>query len=150
MTRSTTSAIEKQYAAAKRIDMDNMKIGAVLPSSNMIVGLNRKQMRTGVTSQNKPIKPKYSRGYAKMKLEMGSFKAPYGTPDLFVTGAFQNAMFFQTSGTKYALYSRDSKTGDLYHRYPAIFGLTEESKRPVKVKVTNLFIKNIHVALNRR
>lgn len=127
-----------------------MKIGAVLPNSNLIVGLNRKQIRSGQTASGAPIKPKYSRGYNKMKLQMSSYKAPSMTPDLFVTGSFQKLMQMTTSGTKYAILSRDVKAGDLFKRYKDIMGLDSENKMTARVKVTNLYLRNIHVYLGTK
>jgi hypothetical protein len=150
MALSSTSTIIKSYNAARRMNIDNMKIGAVIPNSNLIVGLNRKQIRSGKTASGAPINPKYSREYNKMKLQMSSYKAPSMTPDLFVTGDFQNAMQMNLSSTKYTILSRDVKAGDLFKRYKDIMGLDTENKMTARVKVTNLFLKNIHVYLGTK
>jgi len=151
MQISKDSPIYSYYSSARRTNLDNYKIGAILTNESMIVGLNKVQMRLGQTASGTPITPKYSRGYNRLKLQMNTFKAPSMTPDLYLTGSLQKGMKLKFGGSKtYSFFSSDAKAEKVFGRYKGVLGLQQINKDKAKIKVTNLFLKRVYEAIHKR
>lgn len=95
--------------------------------------MNVEQMLSGIAANGRPITPEYrSDAYAQFKRATGG-KAPFGTPDLHLTGDFHEGLFARYDGNSIVFGSTDSKAGDLADKYGNdIFGLTDENKEDIK------------------
>jgi hypothetical protein len=116
-----------------RFDLTDNGKAVLEDNSDDYIEFNRVQMRAGITSGGNPIRPEYTERYAKFKQSYGS-KSPYGTPDLLLTGTFQQSMSFDadfkiTGATDYSDY--------LEARYKDIYGLTDDNT--LKFRHTILF-----------
>jgi hypothetical protein len=117
---------------AEQIDLDMMVLEAVEANSDRITDLNRAQMQIGLTAIDSPITPPYrSNTYADVKKQMGS-RAPFGIPDLLLTGSFQAEMQTAVDDRTYEVFSTDDKAPDLFRKYPNVFGLTPDNKEKMK------------------
>jgi len=99
---------------------------AVADNELLIVGLNRGQMLNSRLSTGKPIKPLYSKLYAKKK--------GYNEPDLFGKGIFQKEMFLETNESNGTYFIRSSNfvTPFIEKMYgDDIFGLEQPNKKKV-------------------
>lgn len=150
MKMNLQSDIMQQAQRAKGINLEQFKASAILLKKEDLVKLNRMQMREGLTSEGNPITPDYSRGYAWYKEKLPSYKAPPGTPDLFVTGAFQAGMSLALrSGVEF--FSSDAKAGQLTGRYGRkIFGLMSENMLKARSVVTKSYIMLLSRSLLKR
>lgn len=134
------SNIMQQAKRASSMNLEQSKVAAILLNKDQLTNLNRAQMREGLTNDGNPITPDYSRGYAWFKEGLSSYKAPPGTPDLFVTGAFQSGMtLVLRNGVEFT--SSDAKTGKLVGRYSRkIFGLMSANMMQAQRLVTKSYI----------
>jgi len=93
--------------------------------------LNVEQMEQGINSDGKEIGQYRSEPYAKLKKAIGS-RAPFGTPDLKLTGAFHSGTFTKKTGKNLIFGSTDKKSSDLSGKYGSeIFGLTKSNQTDV-------------------
>ena len=100
-------------------------------SVTIAVDENKRQMRLGMDSKDASISP-YSPSYASYKSTLSTYRAPSGTPDLYLSGAFQNSMFGLLSSdySSISIDSKDSKSTSLKAKYGAdIFGLGTSGQR---------------------
>lgn len=94
---------------------------AVMDNEGQMLDLNRRQMLSGRMSDGKPIRPLYSKAYAKRK--------GFTTPDLYLKGDFQGDMALAVTGDQYEITSVDFKTPFLVARYgDGIFGIEDKKK----------------------
>ena len=144
------SNIMQQAKRASSINLEQSKVASILINKQALTNLNREQMREGLTSDGNPITPDYSRGYAWFKEKLSSYKAPPGTPDLFVTGAFQSDMtLVLRNGVEFT--SSDPKTGKLVGRYGRkIFGIMSANMQQARQIVTNSYIMFVSRNLLKR
>lgn len=119
---------------ARNIDIKELLRKAIFEQRDLISNLNAEQMKEGKTSKNKNIRPKYSDAYLKQK-NKGSYSLN-GTPDLFLTGSFQEEITTFVEGDEYFMTSFDEKTGYLTEKYADIFGLTKKNVAIVRKIVT--------------
>ena len=140
----------QQAKRASSINLEQSKVAAILLNKEALTNLNRAQMREGLTSEGNPITPDYSRGYAWYKEKLPSYKAPPGTPDLFVTGAFQAGMSLALrNGVEF--FSSDAKAGQLSGRYGRkIFGLMTENMLKARQIVSKSYIMFVSRNLLKR
>lgn len=131
------------YNNIKSLDVEEIKEQAVMENKEVIIQLNKIQLRSGYTSEGKGIEPKYSDLYLKRKRKMSSYGAPDGTPDLFLNGDFQEQMDVVVENGQYDIISWDVKNGFLTDRYADIFGLTDKHINEAQIPVTNTFIELI-------
>jgi hypothetical protein len=90
--------------------------------------LNVEQMEQGLNSDGKQIGLLRSEPYARAKKATGGV-APFGIPDLKLTGDFHAGTFAKKQGQSLQFGSTDSKTGELTSKYgKEIFGLTDKNK----------------------
>jgi len=150
MKMNADSNIMQQAKRASSINLEQSKVAAILLNKEALTNLNRAQMREGLTSEGNPITPDYSRGYAWYKEKLPSYKAPPGTPDLFVTGAFQAGMSLALrNGVEF--FSSDAKAGQLSGRYGRkIFGLMTENMLKARQIVSKSYIMFVSRNLLKR
>jgi hypothetical protein len=122
------------------IDVEEVKREAVKAHDDDIVKLNQSQLRSGMTFDDKNIKPRYSDIYLKRKKKLSSYIAPTGTPDLFVTGQFYKEMETIVRDNEYMIVNWDEKMKWLGVRYDNIFGLSKENIDKIRPKVTATFV----------
>lgn len=140
--------IRKYRSKLAALDIDYLKEQAVAENEQLIIRLNRKQLDAGLTSEGNLIEPEYQYGYAIFKKNLSSYKAPFGTPDLELTGAFKRGFAIEYPGDgEYEVFSKDVKNDELTAKYDDIFGLTKESIEIVKKKVTKSFLKLIKIKM---
>lgn len=115
-----------------------MKLEAVRLQLGYIAEVNRRQMRKGETGTGGQITPSYAPGYKKYKTGLSSYHAASGTPDLFLSGTFQNKIKAFLSGSEYKLTSDDTeKLGKLTGKYGIdIFGINPKHNILVMSKAT--------------
>jgi len=98
---------------------------------------------SGINEDGNKITPSYSSGrYALYKRRLNS--APgFGTPDLKLTGRFQNTLKLIFSGS--TIYTRSSApyADNLTDRYKGILGLTQKNLAEVREAATREFINLI-------
>lgn len=150
MKPNLKSNIYLQGIRSKSVNLRAEKMAAVLINNQPLTELNRSQLREGLTSEGNPIVPDYSEGYSYFKEQQSTYKAPPGTPDLFLTGSFQEKMFLVLrNGVSFS--SSDSKVANLVNKYGNnIFGITAQNMATCIILVTNSYIKMIVRALKRK
>ena len=133
----TITELNKRMKAANK---ESLKTEAAQENSQHLADLNRIQMKQGKTTKDTPISPSYrSPNYAAFKISEGSL-APFGTPNLLLTGAFHDGIDFVAESGQYYPTSWDEKTLELLAKYDNILGLSEESKQIATVRVTRSFV----------
>jgi len=110
----------------RKIDPKGIAETIVYGSQDMIVSLNREQLRRGKDSTGYDIAPSYrSDAYSAFKQDKNPLPE-YGVPDLRNEGDFYDAMYFDIDAMN--PYSSDPKTPSLVRKYGKhIFGLNENS-----------------------
>lgn len=133
---------QQLYDSLKTFDLNQEVRNGMQANERQIVDLNRSQLLEGKKSDGNKITPQYRRnGYALNKNQRNS-RPGFGTPDLYLRGDFQNAMFLLVNGNIYSFDSRDSKRGKLVGKYSeAIFGLTPENQRKMWVEILTPYIR---------
>ena len=145
---SPDSVIVKQFRNAEKINLSEFIKQIVSDNEQDITDIQRDQMRRGEAADGK-IKPDYPPGYLNLKQSLPSYFGD-GSPDLFLTGDFQKAMYIRFSGVKWEFDSKDSKTVKLLDKYGEnIFELNPNSLQVAQEFVTPIFNKSIHEALNK-
>jgi hypothetical protein len=115
------------------IDLMELASQAVEVNEKVLTDLNRDQMLHGLTAAGAKIKPDLASDlYADAKKDSGG-EAPFGTPDLFLTGSFQEEMQMDIDSRSYSFFSTDDKATKLNLKYKNIFGLTAKNKEKAKV-----------------
>jgi hypothetical protein len=134
----------------KMLDIERLSQDAVDYNKKLIIRLNKEQIDVGITSEGDLIMPDYQFGYALYKKSLSNYKAPYGTPNLEVTGEFKDGFDIEyPSDGEYDIYSRDVKNDILTDRYDDIFGLTKENLEIAKEAVTRKLKELIIIQLNK-
>lgn len=89
----------------------------------------KEQLKAGKTKTGQGITPRYrSPKYARVKHEMNPLPG-FGTPDLYLTGAFSQGLNVEFSSDTIDIISTDEKGPDLEHKYRDIFGLGTTFKK---------------------
>ena len=118
-----------------------MKRDAAAELAPEVTLLNREQMMSGITAEEKPISPAYSPYTQRLKRLAGQ---PTDRVTLFSTGAFQEAMFTRVEGDRLVTGSTDSKTEDLTAKYgDSIFGLTDDNAGKLRNRSLHLLLVRI-------
>lgn len=118
------------------VKIENLVLEAVEANEQALTDLNREQMRRGMTAEGTAIVPDLrNKLYADAKKQAGG-RAPFGTPDLYLTGSFQERMQMDVDSRSYEFGSTDEKADKLSEKYANIFGLTKENKDMAKVITT--------------
>jgi len=125
----------------RSVSVRDQALKALMDSEQKIIELQRAQIFAGRRSDDTSIVPPYSPIYAKKKGKK--------TPDLYDTGAFQNAIFADIREDFVAIGSADSKTQKLIEKYSEkIFGLDSRSRIQLNQYINNVFLKRMHGLLN--
>lgn len=96
--------------------------------ADIIADYNRDQLRHGFTSKMEKVNPLYGSLFYALEKNQQNPLAGYGTPDLFLTGAFYRGFFVSITGKSFKISSNDRKTGSLVEKYGSdIFGLSGDS-----------------------
>jgi hypothetical protein len=126
---------------AKAINLRDVATQAARNKSDYLVEINRLQLRTGEDAEGQPLDFYRSLGYALYKASLPTFKSEVGIPDLFLTGAFQNAMKVNVSSGQFDITSSDKKTRKLQDRYGEIFGINPAKLPLVRAKMDREFAR---------
>jgi hypothetical protein len=145
---SKDSVIIRQYKNSQKIDRNKLLKQAIKKNEKELVDINRDQMRKGDSGEGK-IKPDYSPWYLNFKQGLPSYFAG-DSPDLFLTGSFQDTMFLDVKGDQAEFDSRDGKTTKLVDKYgETLFDLNPNSMELAQDIVTPEFNRLYHLALNK-
>lgn len=140
--------VREYYTKLRSVDLNFLKEEAVLQSKEDIVAINREQLRAGKNAQGELIRPQYSLGYQRRKRRMSTYHAPLGTPDLFLTGDFQNEMDVVVENGEYDIISWDWKNAILQTMYDDLFGISGANIEKIRKIVTERFSKLLKDRLN--
>lgn len=115
-------------------NLNNLTTETINNTSYKIIEFNQRQIYSGIDSDGDEINPAYKLlTYALSKYYANPLpqfkKAPLGTPDLFLTGAFFSKFNVKQQTPGAALVdSDDAKASELKRKYgPAIMGLTNDN-----------------------
>lgn len=123
------TTIRSMLAGVQSIRLRDQLPIIIRETSPAILALNRYQLYNQSVDKNEtPLRLYGSLSYALDKNKMNP--APgFGRPDLYLTGAFQRAMYVTINGQSIKVFSRDKKTRGLIEKYSEeIFGMTPTSK----------------------
>lgn len=132
----------------KSLDVIEQVVKSANETSLEFEDSQRDQLMAGKTKTGAKISPRYSsKDYATKKAAMNPL-AVLGTPDLRLTGAFQDRLDMQASSKVFDIISKDEKSLMLEDKYPDILGLgtTYKSKyirtlEPVLISNIKTFLK---------
>lgn len=108
----------------RRFEMASMQIDDIVrqifdSSTALFVELVQDNLREGRDGNNATLKPYASDAYAQLKQNLGS-QAPFGIPDLLLTGGFYNGMtVIWLSRDSFSIISNDVK----WRKLMAMYGL---------------------------
>lgn len=116
--------IRKVAQNAQRINFDAIVRDSFEQTKGLIASFNKDNLKKGFLATGDPIRPEYgSIPYAAKKFNENGM-APFGTPDLFLTGAFQDAINIKVNAKSFTTFSTDSKASKLELKYSSkIYGL---------------------------
>lgn len=142
------SVVLRQLRNDKKISKEKLQAESVLKNRNLILDLNRKQMRLGINANGDLFRP-YSIPYWEFKRTLPTYKASDGIPDLFLRGHFQNNMNLTVSADQYKIDSNVPYAEKLNAKYNPIFGLSENYDKEAETKITIYYNKIYHQELNK-
>ena len=127
------ATIHEMLRRAQSIDLQAIGVSVIVDTKDALIDLNKSQlMDKGEDKNSKKLKSyKPTTGaYARRKNQRNPFPG-LGTPDLYNTGAFQNAFQLKiNSKNSFDIFSSNSKSGDLQKKYgKAIFGVSDPNKQ---------------------
>ena len=140
--------LREYYTKLKSIDLQRLKEEAVEACKKEIIEANQSQLREGKNANGQVMRPPYSEAYRKRKSRMSSYRAPYGIPDLYLTGEFQEAFDVIVDNGQYDIISWDEKTAFLQLMYDNIFGLSPENIDKIRLIVTSKLRELLNLRLN--
>ena len=111
-------------------NIEKYKSNSIDDALPYLADLNIAQRAKGLNSDGQLITPGLrNEAYANAKKSRGG-RAPFGTPDLKDTGAFNSGQYAKKSGKMINFGSTDEKNSDLVAKYgEKIHGLTKESRQ---------------------
>lgn len=120
--------INQLYIRFKSLNFELIKQLSLRETVSEVPELNRAQLKAGKRSDDKLIRPQLaSRIYALDKQRLGG-TAPFLTPDLLNTGAFQKDITTIITTKTIKTFSLDLKAPALELKYsPFIYGLSKEN-----------------------
>lgn len=102
--------------------------GIIEDHEDIITGYNKDQLKHGYTFNSEKVNPLYGSLFYALEKNKQNPLAGYGTPDLFLTGAFYRGFFISITGKSFIISSSDKKTESLVDKYGMdIFGLSSGS-----------------------
>jgi hypothetical protein len=130
--------------------LDKLVLDSAMELKSTMADLNVKQLEKGIGYDGELIDRKYeSLEYAKLKRKIGS-KAPEGTPDLKLTGAFHSGIEAVRKDKAIVMWSTDEKTAKLDNKYPKALGLSKKSITELKPDLTEVMIKKGRLILHKK
>lgn len=98
----------------------------------VMADMNREQLTLGVNAEGGEVGAYRSESYARLKKSIGA-RAPFGIPDLKLTGDFHSGIFAKRLGSELKFGGTDSKTSMLIEKYDngPLLGLTTENQAEV-------------------
>jgi len=126
----------------KKFDLNKDITKTLKSEKKFLLDMNRGQLMFGKTRMDEEVYPDYrSNAYAEWKNSKNSHPG-FGTPDLYVTGAFQKAFTLSIEGDEMVFDSKDEKTAELVEKYSdEIFGLSEPTiEAAIDKKLNTAFI----------
>lgn len=121
----TISELQKNV---QKINIQKMFEQIIEEKEKEILEINKDQLEKGKNIKNQKIKPKYkNEPYAKKKQKLNP-KAGFGTPDLKLSGEFQNLMFLKKKGKKYIPESK-AKHFKYLKKYKDVLGWSDKGEK---------------------
>lgn len=130
------ATIKQVYLNVKDVKLMEVALDTVQQYASEIVEINKDQLGEGTRKDGSKIEPSYrSDSYKKMKHKMNA-RAGLGTPDLKLTGAFQDKMYMKVVNKakgEFDISSKDKKREELRAKYGGvasrdIFGLSAKGR----------------------
>lgn len=125
------ATIHEMLRRAQSIDLQAIGVSVIVDTKDELIKINKEQlMDKGEDKNLVKLKSYRSASYARKKNQRNPFPG-LGTPDLYNTGAFQNAFQLKiNSKNSFDIFSNNSKSGDLQKKYgKAIFGISDPNKQ---------------------
>ena len=125
------ATIHEMLRRVQSIDLQAIGVSVIVDTKDELIKLNKEQlMDKGEDKNLVKLKSYRSASYARKKNQRNPFPG-LGTPDLYNTGAFQNAFQLKiNSKNSFDIYSSNGKSGDLQKKYgKAIFGISDPNKQ---------------------
>lgn len=125
------ATIHEMLRRAQSIDLQAIGVSVIVDTKDELIKLNKEQlMDKGEDKNLVKLKSYRSASYARKKNQRNPFPG-LGTPDLYNTGAFQNAFQLKiNSKNSFDIFSSNSKSSDLQKKYgAAIFGVSDPNKQ---------------------
>lgn len=111
----------------RKVDLSGVLNECLVETSDILLDLVKSQLKRGETSVGLIQPPLKSERYSKKKLSNGS-NAPFGIPDLFDTGKFQDKFKLYFGKDALRIRSTDKKAPDLLSKYGyEIYELSQEN-----------------------
>jgi hypothetical protein len=149
---SKDSVIVKQYKNLKKINAIKLLHKSIDNNKKAIADGQREQLKFGLDSEGKKIKPDYHDDvYADKKSNMNSLPG-FGTPDLNLTGEMYkniDVLAGVPNDKEYTIFSDVEYFPFLNERYDTAFGLSKKNIKNNIPQVNNDFLKMFHQALNK-
>lgn len=125
------SLIEFQ-ANLKKLNIPKLFEEIMEEQEQEILDLNRDQLLKGRNIKNQKIKPKYkSDQYAKKKAKKNP-KPGLGTPDLKLSGDFQDSFFLKKKGKNYLFDAKVPYKQYIIPKYNDVLGLSDKGEKEFK------------------
>jgi len=141
------SVVLKQFKNAKKINRDKIASVSLLKNKNLVLDLNRNQMRLGINAIGN-LFSQYSIPYWEFKRTLPTYKAPDGIADLYLRGHFQTNMNLTVSNDSYDIDSNVPYADRLKRRYNP-FGLSGKYHDAAETKITVDYNSLFHKELNK-
>lgn len=130
----TSGLVSPVKASLKRLQRQMGRVAheTVKANEHVIIDMNTAQLLQGKRSDGSLLNPEYrSDEYAAMKQGMNP-RPPYATPDLFLTGDFQEGFFVKRVKLGWEISSKDKKRQKLVDKYSEdIFGNTPKDEKEI-------------------
>jgi len=123
------ATIEEVNNYWKQLDIEKVIMDTVEQNAELMLELNKKQLKEGFDSEGKRLREYKSSLYAEVKHRMNPVPG-FGNPDLYKTGSFFLEFTLRVTGKKkFFMYSQDDKYYRLVKDYGEnIFGLGTDKR----------------------
>jgi len=135
----------KELEILANLNLNELMRLSVSHNSKELINIVKSQLRDGKNTKGANIHPRYMGEYAAFKKQLSSYKANMGTPDLFLTGSYQNKIDINVNNDSVDYFSSDKKADDLEGRYNSapLLGIMPENKSKVHFLNDSTLIKKI-------
>lgn len=124
--------LKELAAKAKAIDIKELALQVAKQNGGLILERQREQLSVGENANGSDIGKYTTKRYSDLKRRMGT-KAPYGTPDLKLSGKLHSELFVKIRKTTFNINSDVEYSKYQIQRYGKnIYGLQKENAKDVQ------------------